>query len=140
MLKKLLYTSASKSILIIRILVGTVFLSEGLQKFLFPTLRGAGRFEKIGLPAPGFLAPFVGTFEILCGILLLLGLFTRYAGIILLIVILVAISTTKVDIFMDKGFWEMLHASRTDWSMFLGSIFLIINGGGSWSLDKKWFS
>jgi putative oxidoreductase len=140
MLKKFLHTDTSKTTLILRLMVGVVFLSEGIQKFLFPLVRGSGRFESIGLPSPEFLGSFVGTFEIVCGVLVLLGLLTRYASIPLIIIMLVAIFTTKADILAEKGFWEMMHASRTDWSMLLGSIYLLIRGGGYWSLDKALFN
>lgn len=93
--------------------------------------------EKIGLPSPEFLGGFVGTVEILCGTLILLGLLTRLASIPLIIIMLVAIATTKTEVFADKGFWEMMHGSRTDWSMLLGSTFLLIKGGGYWSVDKR---
>lgn len=137
MFKKLIYTDHSKTTILIRLIVGAVFLSEGIQKFLFPAIRGAGRFEKIGLPSPEFLGSFVGTFEILCGVLILLGLLTRLASIPLIIIMLVAFTTTKSEVYLEKGFWELLHGSRTDWSMLLGSIFLLIKGGGYWSLDNK---
>ncbi|MDP2174719.1 MAG: DoxX family protein [Bacteroidota bacterium] len=137
MLKKIIHTDQSKTTIIIRLIVGAVFLSEGIQKFLFPALRGAGRFEKVGLPAPEFLGNFVGTFEILCGALILLGLLTRLASIPLIIIMLVAFTTTKSEVYLEKGFWEMMHGSRTDWSMLLGSIFLLIKGGGYWSVDNK---
>lgn len=135
MLSKLISTSNSKAIILIRLMVGAVFLSEGIQKFLYPALLGAGRFEKIGLPSPEFLGSFVGSFEILCGALILAGLFTRLAAIPLIIIMIVAICTTKIEILSDKGLWEMLHAARTDWAMLLGSIFLLIKGGGYWSID-----
>ena len=134
---KIIATSSRKSIILIRLMVGGVFLSEGIQKFLFPAVRGAGRFVKIGLPSPEFLASFVGVFEIFCGFLILIGLLTRFAAIPTLIIMLVAIATTKTEVLANEGFWEMMHASRTDWAMLLGSIYLIINGGGKWSLDRK---
>jgi putative oxidoreductase len=136
MLNRIMQTDTSRTTILIRLVVGAVFLSEGIQKFLFPVLRGAGRFEKIGLPAPEFLGSFVGAFEILCGALILIGFLTRLAAIPLIIIMLVAIFTTKAEVFADKGFWEMMHGSRTDWSMLLGSIFLLIKGGGYWSLDS----
>ncbi len=136
MLKKLLQTDRSFTTLLIRLMVGGIFLSEGIQKFLFPAIRGAGRFEKIGLPSPDFLGSFVGTFEILSGAFILLGLFTRLAALPTLIIMMVAIYTTKIDILVSQGIWEMLHAARTDWSMLLGSIFLIIRGGGYASVDN----
>ena len=134
---KIISTDTSKTTLLIRLMVGVVFLSEGIQKFFFPALRGAGRFEKIGLPAPEFLGSFVGTFEILCGILVLMGFLTRLASIPLMIIMVVAVSTTKIDILINEGFWSMMHASRTDWAMLLGSLFLFFRGGSYWSLDWK---
>src|ERR1022692_5082337 len=83
-------------LLLLRFLVGWVFLSEGIQKFLFPAALGAGRFEKIGIPAPQFTGPFVGGVEISCGAMLILGIATHYALVPLLIDIGVAIATTKV--------------------------------------------
>lgn len=136
MIQRILTTDNSSSTIIIRIMVGAVFLSEGIQKFLFPGDVGSGRFAKIGLPSPEFLGPFVGSFEILCGTFILFGFVTRLAAVPLLTIMLVAITTTKLKILAGDGFWSMLHASRTDWSMLLGSIFLLYKGGGRWSLDK----
>ena|SRR5688572_15950697 len=136
-LKRIVSTDTASTTLLIRFMVGAVFLSEGVQKFLFPDKLGTGRFAKIGLPNPEFLGPFVGTFEILCGSFVLLGLLTRLASIPLIIIMLVAIATTKAEVLANDGFWEMMHGSRTDWSMLLGSIFLLIEGGGRWSVDQK---
>ncbi len=136
MMQRLLHTSDRATLLLIRLMVGAVFLSEGIQKFLFPAIRGAGRFEKIGLPSPEFLGSFVGFFEILSGALILLGLFTRLAAVPTLIIMLVAIATTKGAVLANEGFWAMMHGSRTDWAMLLGSIYLIIEGGGKWSVDR----
>lgn len=134
-LRKIMTTTAPTSILLIRLMVGLVFLSEGIQKFLFPEAVGVGRFIGIGLPAPEFLAYFVAVFEIICGSLISLGLLTRLAVIPTITIMLVAIATTKVPILMDEGFWKMAHEARTDWSMLLGSLFLLIMGGGRCSLD-----
>ncbi|WP_262410437.1 DoxX family protein [Flavobacterium johnsoniae] len=142
MFQKITKTDLSKTTILIRLMVGAVFLSEGIQKFLFADTLGAGRFEKIGLPSPEFLGGLVGSFEIICGLLLLIGFFTRLASIPLIVIMLVAIATTKSEVLAEKGFWEMMHGSRTDWAMLLGSIFLLIKGGGDWSADKtltnKW--
>jgi putative oxidoreductase len=137
MLKKIVNTNNSKTTIIVRFIVGLVFLSEGIQKFLFPDTLGAGRFLKIGLPFPEFLGSFVGAFEIICGLLVLIGLITRIATIPLIIIMIVAFATTKSEVLAKEGFWEMLHGSRTDWAMILGSIFLLIEGSGKWSFDKK---
>lgn len=139
MLQKILHTNQSISTIFVRLLVGTVFLSEGIQKFMFPETLGAARFIHIGIPFPEFMALFVGFFEILCGIMVLVGLMTRLASVPLFIIILVAILTTKVELLASQGFWKMLHESRTDWSMLLGTIFLFIEGGGKWSVDN-WLS
>ncbi len=126
-----------KSILLARVLVGWAFLSEGIQKFLFPAALGAGRFAKIGIPAPQVMAPFVGAVEIVFGVLVLIGLFTRLATLPLLIDIVVALLTTKLPFLIKHGIWAALHESRTDVSMLLGLIFLLIVGAGSLSLDAK---
>ncbi len=118
-----------------RLIVGLVFLSEGIQKFLLPELVGAGRFEKIGFTNPEFLAAFVASFEIVCGVLILIGFSVRVAAIPLLIIMITAITTTKIPILQDKGFWQMAHDSRTDFAMTMLIIFLLIYGAGKLSVD-----
>lgn len=132
---KLLSSTAPKSVILIRLIVGWVFLSEGIQKFLFPAALGVGRFVKIGIPDPQILAPFVGVVEILCGSLLIIGLLTRLAAIPLLGVISVAIWTTKIPMLAKQGFWAMAHEARTDFCMVFGLVFLLIVGAGGLSLD-----
>ena len=140
--------TASSAAILIRLSVGAVFLSEGIQKFLFASSVGSGRFERIGLPAPEVLGPLVGITEILCGSLLLLGLFTRLAALPIVCIMLVAIVTTKIPILLGQdlgpfqvrtlqryGFWSMAHESRTDFAMLMGSLFLAWVGAGRWSLD-----
>ena len=134
---KLLSSTAPKSVILIRLIVGWVFLSEGIQKFLFPAALGVGRFVKIGIPDPQILAPFVGVVEILCGSLLIIGLLTRLAAIPLLGVITVAIWTTKIPMLGKQGFWAMAHEARTDFCMVFGLIFLLIVGAGRLSLDAS---
>lgn len=118
-------------------MVGLVFLSEGIQKFLFVETLGSGRFTAIGIPMPEFLGSFVGTLEIVCGTLIIFGLFTRLAVVPLLAIITVAIATTKVPQLMSKGFWVAAHEGRTDFSMLMGLIFLLLVGSGILSLDQK---
>jgi len=131
----LLRTTAPPATILIRLLVGGVFLSEGIQKFLFPDSLGVGRFIKIGIPYPQFIAPFVGVIEIACGTFLIIGLFTRVATIPLLIDISVAIVTTKIPMLYKAGFWSMAHEARTDYCMLLGLIFLLLVGSGPFSID-----
>jgi len=128
---------AAWGLLLLRILVGWVFLSEGIQKFLYPAALGPGRFAKIGIPFPQFMAPFVGVVEIVCGTLLILGLFTMLAVAPLLIDILVAIATTKVPMLLNQGFWAAMHEARTDFCMFLGLIAIALLGAGRLSLDAR---
>ena len=145
---QVLLAGYSSWFILIRLIVGPVFLSEGIQKFLYPDENGVGRFAKIGIPSPEVTAPFVGVVEIVCGTLIVVGLLTRLATIPLIINMLVAILSTKIPILLGYGFWGfslrnvpyygvwgMAHEMRTDWSMLLGSIFLLIVGAGSLSLD-----
>lgn len=147
-LRRLLATNAPSAAILIRLLVGGVFLSEGIQKFLFPDDLGVGRFAKIGIPYPEIMAPFVGVFEIGCGALLILGLLTRLAAIPMIINISVAILSTKIPMLLGHGFWTfsppkpnqvgfwaMAHEARTDFCMFLGGVFLLIVGAGCFSFD-----
>jgi putative oxidoreductase len=135
--QKMFSTSAPAVVIVIRLVVGAVFLSEGIQKFLLPTDLGVGRFVKIGIPAPGFTAPFVGVCEIVCGVLILVGLLTRLAAIPLIIDMLVAITSTKIPILPKSGFWAMAHEARVDYSMLLSSLFLLVVGAGAWSIDAR---
>ena len=143
-------TNAPAAVILIRLLVGGVFLSEGIQKFLFADAVGAGRFARIGIPSPQTMGPFVGVVEIVFGALILIGLLTRLAAIPLLIDMIVAILTTKIPIVLGYGcwgfslnrvayygFWGMLHEARTDLSMLLCLLFLLIVGAGKWSMDAR---
>jgi uncharacterized membrane protein YphA (DoxX/SURF4 family) len=127
-----------------------VFLPEGIQKLLFPGILGAGRFAKIGIPWPEVMGPFVGAVETMCGALIILGLATRFAAAPLIVVMIVAIVSTKIPILLGEdfgvfhlatlpryGFWSMLHEARADFDMLLGCILLLIVGGGRWSLDAR---
>jgi putative oxidoreductase len=130
-------SNAPAATVLVRLLVGGVFLSEGIQKFLFPAALGVGRFAKIGIPAPEFFAPFVGVVEIVCGTMVIAGLLTRVAAVPLLIDISVAILTTKVPMLAKQGFWAMAHEARTDACMFLGLLFLLWVGGDPLGLDAR---
>jgi uncharacterized membrane protein YphA (DoxX/SURF4 family) len=145
----LLRTRAEGWTILVRLMVGlVVFLPEGIQKLAFPGILGAGRFANIGIPYPEVMGPFVGTVEVVCGILIILGLFTRLAAIPLIVIMVVAIVSPKLPIWaghdiwifhMPKlaryGFWSMAHEARDDFLMLLGSIYLLIAGAGQWSID-----
>ncbi len=129
----------ARSIVFIRLAVGLIFFTQGLLKFIDPSM-GVLRFARIGFPYPGFTAHFVGGFEIVCGVLVLAGLLTRLASIPLLIVILTAIATTKIPELWrpNQGFWFMVSDARTDFAMTMALLFLISVGSGAWSFDA-WF-
>jgi putative oxidoreductase len=152
-LKRWLDTQATGWVVLVRLLIGlVVFFPEGLQKLIFPAILGAGRFAKIGIPWPDILGPFVGVVETLCGALIILGLATRFAAIPLIIVMLVAIVSTKIPMLVGQdvwifhvqpmpryGFWSMAHEARNDFCMLLGCVYLLITGAGQWSVDA-WLS
>jgi putative oxidoreductase len=135
--------------ILVRLIVGlVVFFPEGLQKLIFPGILGAGRFANIGIPSPEIVGPFVGVIETICGALIILGLLTRLAAIPLIIIMIVAILSTKIPILLGHdfwifhapkiaryGFWSMAHEARDDFAMLLGSLYLLIEGAGAWSLD-----
>jgi putative oxidoreductase len=109
---RIIHVNPDYKSLIPRLVVGLVFLSEGIQKYIMPEVVGVGRFERIGFENYQFLAYFVATFEILCGVLLLLGLVTRLASIPLLIIMATALVSTKFPSRwkMDFGSWLTLPA------------------------------
>jgi putative oxidoreductase len=142
-MRRLIATQAPAATILVRLLVGAVFFTEGIQKFLYPADLGAGRFAKIGIPAPQIMGPFVGGVETICGALLIIGFLTRFAAIPLIIDISVAILSTKIPILLGReflgfalpklqnyGFWSMAHEARTDFCMLLGALFLLIVGAG----------
>jgi putative oxidoreductase len=131
-------TRGAAGVALIRLAVGSIFLTQGILKYIDPKM-GVVRFTRIGFPHPYFTAHFVGTFEIVCGFLVMLGLWTRAAVVPLLIVISTAIATTKVpELFRaGQGFWFMVSDARTDFAMLCSLVFLIVEGGGAWSWDAR---
>jgi putative oxidoreductase len=137
-----------KANILIRFVVGGVFLNEGILKFLDPATNGAGRFAGIGIPAPEFFGPFVAAVETVGGICVILGLLGRVAAMALFCDISVAIFTTKIPIFLGHGILgfslmklksygllSMVHEARTDFAMWFGLLFLLWTGPGRWSLE-----
>ncbi len=141
--------SAGTAVILVRFGVGlAVFFPEGLQKLLFPELLGAGRFAGIGIPWPELMGPFVGAAEAVCGLMIVLGLSTRHASLPLVIIMVVALISTKLPILLGSdwwifklralaryGFWSAQHEARTDIVMLLCLIYLMVVGSGRWSLD-----
>lgn len=148
LLKTFCKPSGANANVLIRLVVGGVFLNEGILKFLYPAAQAAGRFTKIGIPLPEFFGPFVATVETVCGAMVILGLLTRPAAILLFIDISVAIFTTKIPVLLGHGylgfslmkldhygFLSMVHEARTDLAMWFGLLFLLVAGSGRWSMD-----
>jgi uncharacterized membrane protein YphA (DoxX/SURF4 family) len=148
-LRRILESRAPRAVGLIRLAVAIVFISEGVQKFLYPAALGAGRFAKIGIPVPDVMGPFIGVVELGAGILILVGLFTRLAALLLLADMTVAMLSTKLPILIGHGYWRFagpsgkpglwsaLHEARTDLSMWLACLFLFVVGAGEASVDAR---
>ena len=138
--------SAPRSTVLIRCMVGGVFLWEGILKFVY-TNQGVGRFTKIGMPAPELMAHFVAVLEIVGGALLIAGFLTRLIAIPFVIEMVVAILSTKVALYLgtsplplppsppQTGAWAVLHEIRSDYAQIMSVLFLLIAGPGPWSVD-----
>jgi putative oxidoreductase len=137
---------------LVRVIVGLVFLTEGILKFTLPGELGSGRFAHIGFPLPYILAPLVGAVEIIAGVALMLGLYAGDAALLLLIVILTAVLTTKVPILLGHrlgrfepprlnhyGVFAFLHESRTDLCMLFGCVAILLDSGIQLGLKKRSF-
>ncbi|MGJ4746385.1 DoxX family protein [Leptospira sp. SA-E8] len=134
------------NIIIIRILVGGVFIWEGIIKFLYIN-QGIGRFTKLGFSHPEMTASFIGGLEILGGIMLVLGILTKPLSFVFVIEMLVAMYLTKLPLFFGTsplpppqappilGIWAVLHEIRSEYSQALGCLFLYLSGAGRFSLD-----
>jgi uncharacterized membrane protein YphA (DoxX/SURF4 family) len=131
---------------LLRLMVGGVFLSEGILKFVYRN-QGVGRFTKLGFPFPNLTATFIGALEIVGGILLIAGLLTRFAAIPFIVEMIVAILCTKISLYLGTsplplppapptvGIWAVLHETRSDWAQLLTVAFLMLAGPGRWSID-----
>ena len=142
--------NAPKSNLLIRIMAGWIFFWEGVIKFVFQN-QGVGRFTKIGFPVPEFTSTFVALLEIIGGLLLIFGFYTRLITIPFIIEMLVAMLSTKIAIFMGSsplapppgppltGFYAVLHEFRSELSQLICCLYLMLNGPGPLSLDAVFF-
>jgi putative oxidoreductase len=138
--------TAPRATLLLRLMAGGVFLSEGILKFVY-TNQGVGRFTKLGIPFPHETATFIGSLEIVGGLLLIAGLFTRFIAVPFIVEMVIAILTTKISLYLGHsplplppappmvGFWAVMHETRSDYAQILTSIFLLVAGPGAWSFD-----
>ena len=138
-------TRASGAVVLIRLYVGLIFAGEGILKFVRPDALGPGRFIKAGIPEGSFFAYLDGVFEIGCGLLILVGLFTRLATLPMIVDMLGALGITKVPLLWghaplypkEGGFWDFFHEGRLEVAMLCGSVFLLVVGAGTLSLDAR---
>lgn len=110
---------------------------EGIQKFVYSDALGVGRFIEIGIPYAEVMAPLVGVCEIVFGTFILIGFFTRLAAIPQVIIMLTALTTTKLSLLSEKGLLAFSHDARNDLLMLFGLIFLLVKGSGAISIDQK---
>lgn len=133
---KILGTGDDRKMIIIRLIVGLIFISEGILKYKQAQWLGPGRFTDIGFNNPFFWAYFTGAVEIFFGTFVLTGFLTRLASIPLFIVMLTAFFKTKLPLIENRGIWTFLHEYTTDFALTLLIVLLFINGSGSLSFDK----
>jgi putative oxidoreductase len=134
---RIIATEPNKTYLLIRVMVGFFFFVGGVLKFSYPELQNTGFFLNMGISFAQALATTIAVIEVVCGLMILGGFFTRIAAVPILLAIIITVIAGKLPILFDEGFWLMAHISRVDFAMFLGCIFLIINGSGYWSIDWK---
>ena len=140
------------SMILIRVMVGLVFLLEGCLKFLRPEELGSGRFELLGLPFPHYLAPLVGVMELGGGAVILLNIYAGDAALALLVVIVTALVTTKFPILLGRplgpfpleklkeyGLLSFFHQARTDFCMVLGLLAILIDSGLKVGKKRRWY-
>ena len=138
------------SVILIRLMAGTVFFWEGIIKFVFVN-QGVGRFTKLGMPFPEFTAHFVGGLEIIGGLMLIFGFLTRWICVPFIIEMIVAILSTKISMYLGTyplplppvppqiGGWAVLHEVRSEYAQIFCSTFLLLVGPGALSLDQWLF-
>jgi uncharacterized membrane protein YphA (DoxX/SURF4 family) len=137
--------------ILIRVMVGLVFLFEGALKFVLPGDFGAASFVAIGMPFPHLLAPTVGCIEILCGIAVLLNLFAGDAALLLMLMILTALAA-KLPILLGRhwgpfplpamhhyGWLSFLHESRAELCMIFVLIAILIDSGLKVGRRRRWY-
>ncbi len=134
---RILQTSNDGKMVFVRMIAGVVFVSEGIQKYLVVSLLGPSYFQDIGFGHPMFWSYFTGSFEIVCGLLVIAGLFTRIAAVPLLTIMITAYFTAKLPVLLDKGFLSFAQVYRVDYALTILIIMLLVYGAGRWSVDLR---
>ena len=134
---RILHTSDDAKLVYVRMIAGVIFVSEGIQKYLIVSLLGPSYFQDIGFGHPMFCSYFTGTFELVCGLLVIAGLFTRLAAIPLLTIMIMAYFTAKLPVLINKGFLAFAQVYRIDYALIILIVMLLIYGGGRWSADLR---
>ena len=125
----LLENQRSAGLLITRVLAGGIILWAGWGKLMGPGFSGiGGGFAKMGIPVPEVTGPFILLLETLGGLALILGLFTRYLGVLFVIEFVVAFFAIK----MGMGYSKF----RIDVALIAFAVLFATHGGGKYSLDK----
>jgi len=139
--------------MLVRIIIAVVFITEGALKFIYPGELGAGRFEHIGIPYPHILGPLVGGVEIAAGAAVLANFYAGDAALALLAVIVTALVTTKIPILLGRplgpftlpknvshpGVFGFLHEARTDLAMLFGLVAVAIDSGVRGGRKTRWY-
>src|SRR5450432_1131414 len=94
--------TGQSTILIIRLMAGAVFFFEGILKFVYAN-QGVGRFTKLGFAYPEATAHIIATGEIIGGLLLIFGLLTRFVSFYFIIQMIVAVLSTKIDLYLGHS-------------------------------------
>jgi uncharacterized membrane protein YphA (DoxX/SURF4 family) len=138
--------------ILIRAMVGLVFLTEGILKFVRPHELGVEQFGALGIPFPQVLAPLVAVLEIAGGLAVALGIYAGDAALGLLVLAVGALVTTKLPVLLGRplgpfvpttlayyGWGSFLHEARVDLCMLLGTLAVLIDSGLKVGRRRQWY-
>lgn len=124
--------AASLGLLLLRLVVGAIFAAHGAQKIFEFTIPGTiGSFADMGVPLPEIAAPAVAFIELIGGILLILGLFTRPVGVLLAVDMIVAL----IAVHLPAGLWVGEGGYEFVAVLGVAALALALTGAGRFSLD-----